>query len=622
MEPRNRTTYSELLEIIVCRQTQSQINTPEFINLLEQVVKHIGQFQHAKYLTALTIFKSYLKKFNLLLVDEKFICSFREWSLKESFHGTETKNAGANIVHLVNKAGEGSKWLVKPILNGIGYRRMKNFKFLSEGSQRAFAFFEQNAKQVKTNRLPVREQDGRISVYKEFQLLKKPLALIPRYNRLDRCLQFMRKIHIRDLQDITEEDFLKEKDSDPRCLKELSPLFANLHNAGYLKTNPFCKIDFNQPAKPKVIEFITKESIETLLAYSSQPSKFDEETIRNLLLCTIAYDSSMRIGELLSLKVGDFSKEDGVDVLRIRSDIQKGQNKNEKYLVFMFKSTSIVLNYYLKFVRAKFNPKSEKLFIGRNGKPISYSAARKHVINIQKLLSMELYHDKNAVITPHHFRRTFGTLNAPGIGLDLSLDELASRLRHEDPKTTRDRYISQNVYLEKIRLKESIIKKKASETEKYSQEDVSDFLEWLRFYKKVPNELISEIRERLKHMDAIESVNKVTNSLNFDFTLSEQDAMIDLKPFKITVAGLREFALKNHKCTQIKEVYIYDEGFVNSLTKDYVLLKTALKELNISKQTVINNSELFSRTVIGRVTLVKKSSISYYIENGGRWGNN
>ena len=110
---------------------------------------------------------------------------------------------------------------------------------------------------------------------------------------------------------------------------------------------------------------------------------------------------------------------------------------------------------------------------------------------------MELYHDAEATITPHHFRRTFGTLNAPGTGLNLTIDELANRMRHNDPAITRGHYISQNVYLERMKLRESIIKKKRVSSEAYCDEEIDKFLNWLKVDKTFPKELISEIRERI-----------------------------------------------------------------------------------------------------------------------------
>lgn len=618
VEPRNRTTYTELQEIIESHDKLKPIKKHDLIDILERNIKLHTSLQKPEFINALKVFKQFLKGSETLLTNE-IIDDFRAFVKRKTPKGAGGKTSGANIVTIINATSLPQVWLMKPLLKGPSYKKLKNFQFLTEKTRKMFVHFEQNAKQTKTNRLPIRE-NGKISVYKEFQVLKKELALIPRYNRLDRCLQFLRKINQPDITQVRESDFLSEKKYDPRCLKEISPLFANLHYWGFIDYNPFCNMDFHQPTKPSEIEFIKKESIDALLTYSSQAANLSHCLIRNLLLCTLAYDSCLRIGELLSLEIGDLMKEEGIDILRIRPEIQKGQNKNERYLIILFKSTSILLNRYIKFVRPTYPQKSKRLFVGLSGLPISYSAARQGIRQVQSLLSMELYHDRKAIITPHHFRRTFGTLNAPGLGLNLSLDELATRMRHEDPKTTRERYISQNVYLEKIKLKESINKKKLSNNGKYSPEKIEEFLNWLHFHKRIPKSLISEIKERLNHLNAVQINQEITTEKSCNFTLSEIDALETLKSFNVKAKSLRDFGLKNCICGEINGYYVYDADYIKMLLSEFILMKEAIKKLCITKQTIINNSQVFSRTVIGRVTLVKASAIQYYIENGGRWG--
>ena len=58
------------------------------------------------------------------------------------------------------------------------------------------------------------------------------------------------------------------------------------------------------------------------------------------------------------------------------------------------------------------------------------------------------------------------------------------------------------------------------------------------------------------------------------------------------------------------------------LKEEFVTISDAREILCISRQTINNNKKMFGKIVIGRSTLVRKSAIQEYIQNGGRWKRN
>ena len=617
VQPDKRISYEELKSVIDSRNGQGKIRVSTLLNCLSEEIVVSEGFNHSKYKNALKLFGSYLKtQESELLLDEELIDCFRLWLNNDNASGAEGKTAAANIVHVIN-VFVGKSWLKTSILVGSPVRKLFRFKQLDEQSLEMFVHFEKYARQIRTNRLPVKDETGRITVYKEFVLLKKELAPIPKFKRLDQCLTILLKLGKRNINEVTKEALLNDSLVGLSALKDLCPVFANFHKWGFLEVNPFSNIDYMKPKYNQNIEFITKESIDLMLtAVKSLNGKTDYQ-IRALCLCVLAYDSCMRIGELLSLQVSDLSQEDGVDILRIRSEVQKGQDKNEKYLVFHFDETSQILHYYLNRVRRKNSSTTDILFIGEKGQSVSRTSAREHVRKVQRELGMQLYHDAEAIITPHHFRRTFGTLNAPGIGLNLPIDELADRMRHNDPATTRGHYISQNVYLERMKLRESIIKKKRVTSEAYSDEEVDKFLNWLKVDKAFPKELVSEIRERIYSDTAKKAMKKYDPQAAEVFDTAEVDALKILVGFNVKLKGLRIYCLKQGKASVNEDgVYLYSSQFLEWLCENYILLKRALERLCITKSTVYNNSEIFMPISIGRTCMVHESSIEEYIHLG------
>ena len=451
MEVRKRTTLNEIYQAIKTRKVQNSISVKDLTTELSQTIRNFSKFQSSKYKNALAILSNYLSKYETLKITEDFLYEFSSFVKDTAPKGNEGKSAAPNIRHVINKAGENSAWLPCPLINGISYTKYSKFTSFEENTQKALIQYESEAKQIKTNRLPYKNKNGTVSIYKEFYLLKKPLSLSARYNRLDLSIQLLSKTGKKDLNKIVVEDL---DAISKRSQKELCPFFANIHQWGFLEKNIFCEVDLDFIPPSKEVEFLTKESIDRLFEAARQIKKFNYVDARTITICLLAYDSCLRVGEFTSLKLSDISKEDDITILKIRSEIQKGQDKIEKYMLFSFDLTVKILSYFIKNIRPfSNNSNSPFLFPGSKNERISDQVVRHTIKKIQKPLSLELYHDKNRRITPHHFRRTFGTLNAPGVGLNLSLDELAARMRHDNPDTTREHYISKNVYLEKMKLK-------------------------------------------------------------------------------------------------------------------------------------------------------------------------
>jgi len=612
MKARNRTLYRDLDDILNARSYQKSIKSDVLIELLKNRLSS-EVFTYSKFTSALKIFRLYIEGKESLRVDEYLLSDFHTWvkGNRVTLRGTEVLQSSANLIEILNTFS-GAVWLSHKILKGKTRQKYLFYCGLNQKSREMIVYFESNARQVKTNRLPYKNENGQIIVFKEFRLLKKKLAEIPKFGRIDLLISIMRKCGVDDISKITLE-MLRSHSISEKVMKEVSYLFANLHQSGFLKSNPFCYFDFlSSLDENENVQYIEKEGIDRLLSYSYNIQNLGHDEAMTLAYCLLAYDSCLRAGELMGLTVEDIQEQGGVMSIRIRTEIQKGQNKSEKHIILLFEPVRAALRYFLKNFRAQINSSENWLFVSSRKVRPSQSTISKYIKKLADLIDLRIagFPEKN--ITPHHFRRTFGTLNAPGLGLDLSLDELADRMRHEDPRTTRRHYIANNTYLEKMKFQ----KRRNAYSNRSSQKQklqVGEFLDWLEDEVGFSKSLMLEIRTKV----GLYQKSQEPGADLARFSMHECAALSIIEKLRIKPANFIKYCFENRKVIEVYSgVNLYDEEFVMDLSSHYIPVSEVIAKLYISKRTIYNNADFFSRITFGKAVFVDSRRVKRYKLHG------
>ena len=134
------------------------------------------------------------------------------------------------------------------------------------------------------------------------------------------------------------------------------------------------------------------------LADGDQEHEFDTKnaTLTTALAMRLLVVTGIRIGELVSIKVGDVLATDG----RIRIH---GKGNRERTVYVTNSVYWMLLNRYA-FIRAKQGTINARLFVNSVGRPLSEAAFRKRLRTISSQLDITPH------ITPHQFRHAAATM--------------------------------------------------------------------------------------------------------------------------------------------------------------------------------------------------------------------
>ncbi len=172
----------------------------------------------------------------------------------------------------------------------------------------------------------------------------------------------------------------------------LKSFFKYLYKKNLIKINPARLL--STPKKEKLLpNFLTPNEVDNLL---NKIDKNNPEGARDFLLIQLIYGSGLRISEALNLLINDIDKNSmTVKVLG------KG---NKERIVPIGAHTISALDNYLKY-RPILCKDSDNLylFIGHNGKQLTYSISYKHIHNL--MLGITDTEQKS----PHTLRHTFAT---------------------------------------------------------------------------------------------------------------------------------------------------------------------------------------------------------------------
>jgi integrase/recombinase XerD len=146
--------------------------------------------------------------------------------------------------------------------------------------------------------------------------------------------------------------------------------------------------------------------------------------LRDLAMMMLMLDSGLRISELLSLDSGR------VDWLNCNATVM-GKGCKERNVPFSAKTAQALLEYAR--ARSKGPVKSGQFFLGKTGKPMCRSKARKLLLRYGRAAGIE-----GVRISPHTLRHTFAVLYIRNGGDSFSLQEI---LGHSTLEMTR-RYVN------------------------------------------------------------------------------------------------------------------------------------------------------------------------------------
>ena len=202
-----------------------------------------------------------------------------------------------------------------------------------------------------------------------------------------------------------------------RYLSSLRTFFHYLEKENRIKENPMLLIS-NPKQEKKLPHFLNYEQMELLLDSCNLTTPFGQ---RNALLLELLYATGIRVSELVSLKINDFSMDE-------KSIYVFGKGKKGRMVLYGSRCQSL-LNLYLNDGRNKLNKKQNPyLLLNHLGNPLTTRGICDILNRIEKEIGLKFH------VSPHMLRHTFAThmLNE---GADLKM--VQELLGHENLSTTQ-----------------------------------------------------------------------------------------------------------------------------------------------------------------------------------------
>lgn len=222
-------------------------------------------------------------------------------------------------------------------------------------------------------------------------------------NDIKEFLEFLNKENIDNLKEVNYSivrfylmDLYNKKfsrNSVSRKLSSLRSFFKYLHNEEIVKINPFSLI--SSPKKEKKLpKFLYNEDIEKIFNVPNINTVLGK---RDSLILELLYDTGVRVGELVNIKINDINYDD-----RSIKILGKG---NKERIVLYGTYAEIALKEYLNNGRNELlkGKNNEYLILNANGNNITTRGIR---LIIDKIIKQACL---NTHISPHTLRHTFAT---------------------------------------------------------------------------------------------------------------------------------------------------------------------------------------------------------------------
>lgn len=210
-----------------------------------------------------------------------------------------------------------------------------------------------------------------------------------------------------------------------RMLCSVRAFFRYLQKQGYISKNPMLRINFMK-TKSRLPVYITESKMECAVeSMSVQEVEDDYITKRNTLIVLFFYSTGLRLSELVSIKIGDFSAD--MAELKVR-----GKGDKERMIPILDSLRSRLKEYleYLDKIKGQKVCKADEnsLFLTKEGAPITRIEVYRVV---KRLLTISGVSGK---VSPHVLRHTFAT-HMLNDGADMR--EIQEILGHSSLNTTQ-----------------------------------------------------------------------------------------------------------------------------------------------------------------------------------------
>lgn len=203
----------------------------------------------------------------------------------------------------------------------------------------------------------------------------------------------------------------KSKNSYKSCVKEIFELAVD---DGVISFNPALNIRL-KPDRKSDIEHYSKEEVRSLLDAADGIMK---------VYLLIAFNTGMRVGEILGLQLADFKDDGFIHIKRTRTKGKIGTGKTNN-AIRKVPYQSFILDEVLKE-----HPKDSLFIFGNMDDAVNLRTPWKHVCSDADVPRHKLYST----------RHTFATLMLQDNVV--SINELAGLLGHSSPKITLEHYAS------------------------------------------------------------------------------------------------------------------------------------------------------------------------------------
>ena len=161
-------------------------------------------------------------------------------------------------------------------------------------------------------------------------------------------------------------------------------------------------------------------SLEQAAKLLEMPDARTTDGLRDRAMMMLMLDSGLRISELLSLEAGRVDWMTGTATVM-------GKGRKERAVPFSARTAQTLLEYAR--ARSQRPAKAPQLFLGRTGKPVCRSKARKLILRYGRAAGIE-----GVRLSPHTLRHTFAVLYVRNGGDSFSLQEI---LGHSTLEMTR-----------------------------------------------------------------------------------------------------------------------------------------------------------------------------------------
>lgn len=185
---------------------------------------------------------------------------------------------------------------------------------------------------------------------------------------------------------------------------------------GMIESNPMELVE--RPRRERTL--IRPMSLEQAAKLLEMPDARTTDGLRDRGMMMLMLDSGLRISEILSMEAGRIDWMSGTATVM-------GKGRKERSVPFSARTAQTLLEYAR--ARSQRPAKAPQLFLGRTGKPVCRSKARKLILRYGRAAGIE-----GVRLSPHTLRHTFAVLYVRNGGDSFSLQEI---LGHTTLEMTR-----------------------------------------------------------------------------------------------------------------------------------------------------------------------------------------